>query len=277
MPTHLQVSPTELVLAPGQTVKMRARLFDEKGRFLREEPAAAWSLEGLKGTVSNGAFTVASDPAEQAGLIKATAAGLTGQARARVVRPLPWKETFEAYADGAVPAGWVNATGGQVSVTTLDGQKVLQKAPLDTIFKRARVFMGPVNWSNYTFEADVRASTRRRQIGDVGLTAQRYSLVLYGNSQRLKLEPWEPETARTVTVPFAWKPDAWYRLKLRVENLPNGQVRARGKAWPAGEAEPAAWMIDKTDPIGNREGAPGLFIDAQFGVYLDNFTITQNR
>ena len=104
----------------------------------------------------------------------------------------------------------------------------------------------------------MRAATRRRQMGDVGITAQRYSLVLYGNSQRLKIEPWEPETTRTVTVPFAWKPDTWYRLKLRVENLPNGQVRARGKAWPVGEAEPAAWMIDKTDPIGNRQGAPGL-------------------
>ena len=77
----------------------------------------------------------------------------------------------------------------------------------------------------------MRAATRRRQMGDVGITAQRYSLVLYGNSQRLKIEPWEPETARTVTVPFAWKPDTWYRLKLRVENLPNGQVRAQGKAW----------------------------------------------
>ena len=32
-------SPTELVLKPGQTVKLHARLFDAKGRFLREEPA----------------------------------------------------------------------------------------------------------------------------------------------------------------------------------------------------------------------------------------------
>jgi hypothetical protein len=100
--------------------------------------------------------------------------------------------------------------------------------------------------------------------------------VLYGTAQRLKLEPWEPETARTITAPFAWKPDTWYRLKLRVENLPDGQVRARGKAWPAGEPEPAEWLIDKTDPIGNREGAPGLFIDAQFGAHFDNFTLTPN-
>ena len=275
-PAHLQVAPTEMVLAPGQTVKLHARLFDDKGRFLRET-AATWSLDGLKGSITDGSLVVASDPVEQAGVVKASVGALTGQARARVVHPLPWKETFDSYADGAVPPGWVNAVAGKISVTTLDGQKVLQKPPDDTIFKRIRAFIGPVGWSNYTFEADVRSSTRRRQMGDIGITAQRYSLVLYGTSQRLKLEPWEPETARTVTVPFAWKPDAWYRLKLRVENLANGQVRARGKAWAVGETEPAAWQIDKTDPIGNRQGAPGLFIDAQYGVYLDNFSLAANE
>ena len=275
-PAHLQVAPTELVLEPGETVRLRARLFDDKGRFLREEKAT-WTLEGLEGTVTDGAYTPPREPREQAGLIKATVGGLTGQARARVVRPLPWNEGFDSYADGAVPPGWVNAAAGKISVTTLEGQKVLQKAPDETIFKRIRAFIGPTDWSNYTFEADVRASTRRRQMGDVGITAQRYSLVLYGSSQRLKIEAWEPETTRTATVPFAWKPDVWYRLKLRVENLPDGSVRAQGKAWPVGEMEPAAWTIEKVDPIGNRQGAPGLFIDAQFGAYLDNFRMTPNQ
>ena len=36
-PAYLQVSPTELSLEPGQTVKLRARSFDASGRFLREE------------------------------------------------------------------------------------------------------------------------------------------------------------------------------------------------------------------------------------------------
>jgi hypothetical protein len=276
-PAYLQVFPTELVLEPGKSVKLTARLFDAKGRFLRDEPQAQWALDGLKGTVNGGTFAVGADPVEQAGLIKATVGALTGQARARVVHPLPWKETFESYADGAVPPGWVNATAGKVSVTTLDGQKVIQKAPDDTIFMRVRAFVGPVNWSDYTFEADVRSATRRRQIADLGITAQRYSLVLYGNSQRLKIESWEPETARTVTVPFAWKPDVWYHLKLRVENLPNGQVRAQGKAWAVGETEPQAWTIEKLDPIGNRQGAPGFFLNAQFGAYLDNLSITKNQ
>ena len=276
-PAHLQVMPTELVLEPGQTVKLRARLFDDKGRFLREEAAPTWALEGLKGTVADGTFTAGADPRDQGGLIKATEGNLTGQARARIVRPLPWKEDFESYSDGAVPAGWVNAQAMAMSVATLDGQKVLQKAPVDTIFMRGRAFIGPVTWSDYTFEADVRANTRRRQLGDVGITAQRYSLVLYGNAQRLKIEPWEPETARTITVPFAWKADAWYRLKLRVENMANGQVRARGKAWPVGSPEPDAWTIEMLDAIGNRQGAPGFFMNAQFGAYYDNFVLSKNQ
>jgi outer membrane protein assembly factor BamB len=276
-PAYVQVSPTELVLKPGQTVKLRARLFDAKGRFLREEPAAMWSLQGLKGTVTDGTLVVSGDPVEQAGTIKATVGGLSGEARARVTHPLPWTETFESYADGAVPPGWVNASAGKFSVITLDGQKVLTKAADNTIFKRIRAFIGPVDWSDYTFEADVRGTTKRRQMTDIGITAQRYSLVLYGNSQQLKIEPWEPEVQRTVTVPYSWKADTWYHLKLRVENLADGKVRARGKAWETGQAEPAAWMIDKTDPIGNRHGAPGFFVDAEFGAYLDNLKLTANQ
>jgi outer membrane protein assembly factor BamB len=275
-PAYLQVSPTELSLEPGQTVKLHARSFDAAGRFLREEKAT-WTLEGLDGIVADGSVTIANKPIQQAGVIKATVGGLTGEARARVAHPLPWTENFDSYADGAIPPGWANTVPGRLVVATLDGQKVLQKEPLNTIFQRGRTFIGPSNWSDYTFQADVRAPQRRRQMADVGITAQRYSLVLYGTTQQLKIEPWEPETQRTVTAPFAWKPDTWYRLKLRVENLPNGQVRARGKAWAATDSEPAEWMIDKTDPIGNREGAPGLFINAPFGAYLDNFSLSKNQ
>jgi len=275
-PAHVQVSPTEVVIEQGQATRLRARLFDANGRFLREEKAT-WTLQGLDGTVVDGVFTAANTPADMAGVVKATIGGLSGEARVRVARSLPWKDDFESYAVGSAPPGWVNTAGPRVVVAELDGKKVLQKEPLDTIFMRTRSFIGPVNWSNYTFEADVRASTRRRQFGDLGITAQRYSLVLYGNAQKLKIEPWEPEVQRTSTMPYSWKPDTWYRLKLRVENLPDGQVRAQGKAWPVGEPEPAAWMIEMLDANGNRQGAPGLFLNAQFGAYLDNFSLTRNQ
>src|SRR5262245_25305610 len=275
-PTFVQVSPTEFTLTPGQTMKLHAKLFDAKGRFLREDKAT-WALTGLKGSVADGTFTAGPDTVDQAGTIKATIGSLSGEARARVVRPLPFSENFDALTEGQPPAGWINAVAGKFSVATVDGQKVLQKAPDNTIFQRVRMFFGSTEWSNYTFEADVRTPTRRRQMGDLGITAQRYTLVLYGNTQQLKIESWEPETTRTVIKPFAWKPDTWYHLKLRVENLPNGQVRAQGKAWPTGEAEPAAWLIEKVDPHGNRQGSPGFFVAAEFGAQIDNVKLAQNQ
>ncbi len=275
-PTHLQVVPTEMVLDPGDTVRLRARLFDSQGRFL-SETEAEWSLDGLEGTVGeDGTFTVSNEPQLQAGVIRAVAGGLTGESRARVSHPLPYEEGFDSYMDGDLPPGWVNAQAGRFTISTLGGDRVFEKPPDNTIFGRARMFLGPPDWSDYTFQADVRAPTRRRQMADVGITAQAYSLVLYGTTQKLKLEPWEPEIERSVTIPFSWEPDTWYRMKVRVENLPDGQVRIQGKAWQVDEAEPSEWLIDKVDPIGNREGAPGLFLDAEYGAYLDNFVLTAN-
>ena len=55
-------------------------------------------------------------------------------------------------------------------------------------------------------------------MGDAGIVAQRYTLVAFGNNQRLEMNSWQPEVARAASAPFEWKPDTWYRLKLRVEN-----------------------------------------------------------
>ncbi|MBZ5604905.1 MAG: PQQ-binding-like beta-propeller repeat protein [Acidobacteriia bacterium] len=272
-PAYLRVWPTEMVLKPGQTVKMHADLIDEKGRFLKEEKAT-WSLDGLKGSITDGVLTAGNE--ESAGMIKASVGSLNGEARARLVHALPWTEDFEKYPEGAVPPGWINATTGRFKVTTLDGSKVLMKPPDESLFKRIRMFIGPTDWSNYTVEADVRANTKRRQMGDIGITAQRYSLILYGNSQQIKIEPWEPEIQRTVTVPFEWKANEWYHLKIRVENQADGKVHVYGKAWLKSDPEPAKWTIEKIDPIGNREGAPGAFVDAEFGAYLDNFKLVKN-
>ena len=194
----------------------------------------------------------------------------------RVVPPFPWSENFDSLAVDTVPRHWINTTGKFV-VREMDGNKVLVKLANNPFTKRARAFLGPSNWSGYTVEADVRATEKRRQMGDAGVVAQRYSLVLFGNHQRLELESWQPETARTVKVPFAWKPDTWYRLKLQVENLPDGRVRARGKAWPAAEAEPSQWTIERVEQNGNRQGSPGIYADAPFEIFFDNLKVTANQ
>lgn len=276
-PAWVQVVPTELMLKPGEKVNFRARLFDAQGNFIREEPAAEWSLDQLKGTITNGSFTVASDAGNQAGMVKAKVGDITGAASVRVFPPLPWSENFEELAPNAAPPNWVSMTL-KFAVRDQNGNKVLAKLTEgSSLLSRSRAYIGPSDWSNYTVESDVMGTQKRRQQGDVGVIAQRYVLTLYGNSQMLHIEPWQPEIKRTVSVPFAWKPDTWYRMKLEVQNLPDGKTRARGKVWPVGEAEPAAWMIERIDPIPNRQGAPGIFGNGLSEIYFDNVKVYANK
>lgn len=275
--THVQVSPTELILKPGDKANFRVRLFDEQGRFIREDTSATWSLDQLKGTISSGQFVASSDSIAQSGLVKATVGNLTGSASVRVFPPLPWNENFDSMAVNSVPATWVNATPKFI-VRDLNGNKVLVKTTEgSSLLSRARAFFGPSDWSNYTIEADVNATQKRRQQGDAGVIAQRYALVLYGNSQMLHIEPWQPEVKRTVAIPFQWKADQWYRMKLEVQNLPDGTVRARGKVWLATDPEPGAWMIERIDPIPNRQGAPGIFGSALAELSFDNLKVYRNK
>jgi outer membrane protein assembly factor BamB len=275
--TFVQVFPTELILKPGDKANFRVRLFDEQGRFIREDTSASWSLDQLKGTVTNGQFTVSNDAIAQAGLVKAQVGNLSGTASVRVFPPLPWSENFDSMAVNTLPATWVNATMKFV-VREMNGNKVLVKTTEgSSLLSRARAYFGPSDWSNYTVEADINATQKRRQQGDAGVIAQRYGLTLYGNSQMLHIEPWQPEIKRTVAIPFAWKPDTWYRMKLEVQNLPDGTVRARGKVWLASDTEPSAWMIERIDPIPNRQGAPGIFGSALAEIYFDNLKVYRNN
>jgi outer membrane protein assembly factor BamB len=274
--SYVLVRPTEHIVKPGETVKFRALAYDAQGRLIGEQKAQ-WALESLDGTVNDGSYAAPANNLGLAGLVTATVGGVKGAARVRLVRNAPWEEDFESFAPGKLPPQWISATAGKYSVAELDGQKVLAKAPDETLFRRMRVFFGPNDLHDYTVEADIRAPERRRQMGDAGITAQRYSLILFGNTQRLELMPWQPETKRTVTASFKWEKDTWYRVKLRVENLPDGKVKAQGKAWKRGDPEPEGWLVERIDPIGNRQGSPGLFGDAQFGVFYDNLKVVPNK
>ena len=50
--------------------------------------------------------------------------------------------------------------------------------------------MGPTGWSTTRSKSDVRGIESRRQRGDIGLINERYVLVLFGNAQKLELQPW---------------------------------------------------------------------------------------
>ena len=110
-------------------------------------------------------------------------------------------------------------------------------------------------------------------MGDAGVNAQRHTLVLMGNHQRLELQTWQPETVRTVQVPFPWEPETWYRFKLTVDTLDDGRVRARGKVWPRAAAEPAEWAVEAIDANPHPRGSPGIYANAPFEIFFDHVRV----
>ena len=282
--TALLVTPTDLILKPGQSASMRVREFNANGVQLGgAPPQATWTLDNLKGAIESGTFTPDASAGAQAGLVKATLGSLSATARIRVIPDLPWTFDFEGSGE-TPPAHWANATG-KFAVRTLDGSRVLVKLAENpfAFAKRCRVFFGGPDYSDYTIEADVRAMEKRRQRGDVGIVAQRYEMMLSGAHERIELQPWQPEIQRTVKVDFPWKPDTWYTMKLEVQSMGGGKVRARGKVWARGEPEPAAWSVERIDPIGSTKGAPGLYADAPSAagggseIYYDNIKVYRNK
>ena len=272
-PAVARVFPYEVLLAPGEKATFTVKLFDAKGNFVREEKAATWEST-LGGTIANGTFTAPDGAA--AGYLKVKAGDAAGQARVRVIPPLPWSFDFDQWTGENPPSHWTNTTG-KVFVRDLEGNKGLIRVPDATPQRRTRVFMGPADWADYTVESDVRVTEKRRSMSDVGVIAQRYALVLFGNSQKIELQPWQAVPGRSASVAFQWKPDTWYRMKLQVQNEAGGVTVARGKVWPRDQAEPAAWTIEKRDAIGHRHGAPGLYADPANEIYFDNLKVGRNQ
>ena len=276
-PAYVQVFPYESLLSPGQTVALKARLYDAKGNFIRDEPAAQWAVDQLSGSVDAKGVYTAAKSGSAAGFVKATVGTLTGQARVRVIEAPPWTFDFENAAAEGPPAWWVGAPT-KVFQRTVEGLgKVLVRPRDETVGRRAKVFFGQPNLAGYTVEADVRGREQRRQRGDVGLIAERYGLVLFGNGQKLELHPWQAADEMTTRIDFKWDADKWYRMKLRVDHQKDGTARIRGKVWPADAAEPTAWTIEKVDKIPHVMGSPGIYADGISDVYFDNVKVYRNQ
>jgi outer membrane protein assembly factor BamB len=276
-PAFVQVFPYESLIRPGETVALKARLFDANGNFIREEPAAQWAVDQLSGSVDAKGVYTAAKQGSSAGFVKATVGGISGNARVRVIEGPPWTYDFENATAEAPPAWWVGAPG-KVFQRTIEGVgKVLVRPRDDTVGRRAKVFVGLPTMTGHTIEADVRGREQRRQRGDVGLINERYGLVLFGNGQKLELHPWQAADEMTTRVEFKWDADKWYRMKLRVDHQKDGTARVRGKVWLADAAEPAEWTIEKVDKIPHMMGSPGIYADGISDVYFDNVKIYRNQ
>jgi outer membrane protein assembly factor BamB len=295
--SHLLVVPVDVVLYPGQSTSFKARLFDDHGRFLREEKAQ-WSLPtpplptGVKGNPpplngnfsGDGELTVGKIPGQQ-GVVEAQAEGLKGLARVRVVPRVPYSQDFEKIPENRSPGGWVNCQGKFV-VVQHENSKVLKKLANNpnVLLCRAHTFFGLPSWTDYTIQADLLGAKRRNDMPDMGILANRYTLILDGNKQRLRIASWEDLPRVDKRMEFSWKPDVWYTMKLTVEVQPE-KALVRGKVWERGQEEPRDWTIEFEDPTPNREGSPGLYgyatgiLDKDIGaeIFYDNVRVTPNK
>lgn len=273
-PAVLQVTPGEVLIQPGQTVRFTVRAYDAQGRALAAPAGAAWSLQGLAGKIDGGAFTPdAGKP--QAGKIAVKAGALEASARVRVIPPLPWSYDFEAVETGKTPPWWIGA-GLKFPVKEVEGGKVLSKPPVAVGLDRSDVYLGPATLSNYTIQADLLGSVRGRKKPDAGLVNSGYHMDLMGTHQKIQFRGWASELRLEKSVPFAWEPDVWYTMKFRIDQQ-GDKALLRGKVWRRGEPEPQEWTITAEDPQPVRHGSPGIYGYSAAEIYYDNLQVTVNQ
>lgn len=306
-PVALRLYPYETLAKPGETVKVELKYLDANGRELPAPKASdvKWSLPTpaipkgkttappplkaeLKGEGNVGTVTLEKLPTQQ-GTVEAAAGKLTAKARIRVAAQIPYKQDFEKTPEGAVPGGWVNSAGKFQVKKLPDGSSVLSKVNTDgrPPFARANGYFTPPNASNYVIECDLYGTEVNGKYPDMGIVNSRYTLILDGKNdpetkgRTLRLATWDPRGRYSVTVPFNWEKETWYRAKFEVVPGENGSI-ARGKVWKRGEAEPAEWTVKHEFPGGNREGAAAVYgyVSNSSGetpgseIYYDNLSVT---
>src|SRR5262249_54196772 len=98
------------------------------------------------------------------------------------------------------------------------------------------------------------------------------------------LMSWDAVPRVDETQSYEWKPDTWYTLKLTVEAHGDKAV-VRGKVWQRDQDEPKDWTVTYEDPVGNKQGSPGLYGNAlgvretapAAGFYYDKVSVTPNK
>jgi len=298
----LQIAPSELLLQPSENVSFHVRELDAHGFTVKEidDPKSVQWASFIPPTAkvkakmnatfnADGQLAVGPEKAPSAGAFEASADGLKGYMRGRVLPGLPLKQDFESMvltekttntvepptAFAYPPLPWIGARF-KFDVRDLESNKCLVKTIDNPFFQRAMVFMGTPDLKNYTIEADVMSDGNKRKMSTVGVINQRYRISLKGNEQ--VMETTSNEELMHIAVPFHWSPNVWYRLKARVDVAADGAGVIRGKAWKKGDPEPEAWTSEVPIQHANLNGCPGLFgfSPQNMRVYIDNIAVTAN-
>jgi outer membrane protein assembly factor BamB len=296
-PASLQIIPYEVVIHPGESRSFRIRSVDANGFPVADVDSASWEsfippTAKVKATLDasfndDGVLVAGEDAKLSAGAFKATANGLTGTIRGRLLQKPPFELDFNDY-DLTVdqpnegiqfsypPLPWIGARF-KFDIREQDGEKVFAKTFDRLLFQRGTVFVGTSDMKNYTVQADLMTDGSRRVKSDMGLINQRYAFVLKGNAGQLEITSNFERFTRSV--PFKISALEWYTLKTQVKDNGDGTGVVMAKAWKRGEAEPEEWTIEaETEPV-HQSGSPGIFgftPQNQKRVFVDNLKVTPN-
>jgi outer membrane protein assembly factor BamB len=284
-PTQLQLVTSDTLLKMGEALRVSVRTLDQRGRVMNESREGL-SFELPKVLAASGADGGLVAVAPGVGTLTVRHGDLSGSARVRVVRRLPWTEDFEGFelnkkgTDGspaAFPPSYWTGVFKKWEVVEQDGNKVLRKTLNMPLFQRSMGFNGHEAMSNYTVQVDVMSDGNRRTLGAIGVVNQRYQIIMAGNLRVLEVSSNHERIKEQV--PFRAKPGVWYTLKTRVDVAPDGSGVIRGKCWPRATPEPEAWTIEVAHHHAHTHGSPGIYgftPQSRFHVYVDNFSVTPN-
>ncbi|MCE9553769.1 MAG: PQQ-like beta-propeller repeat protein, partial [Planctomycetes bacterium] len=275
---HLQILPAEAMLTSGGKQRYQLRHFDAKGKEVRATTGSGATIVSKvigAGKIDGDLYTAPSGTTHGAAEVEIAQGNLKGKARVRIVPPLPWKFDF---SDGEVPITWIGCRYRHV-IRDVDGNKLLAKVTTIPKGTRSQCWFGPIDLHDYTIQADMFGNQREKRVPDMGLIAQRYTVDLMGEAQQLQIRTWPPvlEQRMGKTIPFPWKPNTWYTIKMRVSNQ-GARAVVQAKVWPRGQAEPEKWTIEADDEAPNTIGSPGLYGNATNAeVFYDNVSVMKNE
>ncbi len=270
---QLQLVPAEAILRPGNALDFQVAAFDAAGARVPTPANLIFAVDGGGQIDAAGRFTPADSSEHQAATVSVRYEGLSSSSRLRIIPDFPWRFDFSA---GQVPITWVGARYRH-EAREVDGDPAIVKITTIPKGTRSQTWFGPTHHRNYTITTDVKAQAGTAKLPDMGVIAQRYTLDLMGESQQLQIRTWAAQLRMARSVPYEWKADVWYTLKLQA-SLEDGVAILKGKVWPRGEAEPSQWNVTATDDAANEEGSPGLFGNATNAeIYIDNVAVTSNE
>ena len=256
----LLVTPTELILKPGESVALTVRAFDangDAGRRRRPGDVDARRPEGHDRRTASSRRT--RRPARRPAASRPPSAPLTGAARIRVVPDLPWTFDFERRRRRA--AGALGERHRQVRGPRSRRQQGARQARREPL--RVREALPAVPRADPTC-SELHDPGRRARDGEAppdGRHRHRARSATSSCSSAATSASSCSRGSRRSSAPqrveFPWKKRHLVHDEARGADARRRQGPRARQGLGARPAEPAAWTIERIDPIGSLKGAPG--------------------